>query len=58
MALGPVTLDAVNRLINRIGERAGFDFVAHAHVLHDDCGSVAKPSMIVVRRRLSRERNA
>ena len=27
MALGPVTPDAVNRLINRIGERAGFDFV-------------------------------
>ena len=38
MALGPVTLDAVNRLINRIGELAGFDFVVHAHVLYDDCG--------------------
>jgi hypothetical protein len=59
MALGPVTPDAVNRLINRIGERAGFDFVVHAHVLRDDClCSVVKPSMIVVRRRLSRERNA
>jgi hypothetical protein len=29
MALGPVTLDA---------ERAGFDFVVHAHVLYDGCG--------------------
>jgi type 1 fimbriae regulatory protein FimB/type 1 fimbriae regulatory protein FimE len=30
---GPFTTDAVNRLIKRIGERAGFDFSVHAHML-------------------------
>jgi integrase len=29
---GPFTPDAVNRLIKRIGERAGFDFLVHAHM--------------------------
>jgi integrase len=30
---GPFTADAVNRLIKRIGERAGFDFPVHIHML-------------------------
>jgi integrase len=33
---GPFTTDAVNRLIKRIGERAGFDFPVH--VLRHACG--------------------
>ena len=35
---GPFTPDAVNRLIKRIGERAGFDFSIHAHMLRHGCG--------------------
>jgi integrase len=35
---GPFTADAVNRLIKRIGERAGFDFLVHAHMLRHGCG--------------------
>ena len=35
---GPFTPDAVNRLIKRIGERAGFDFQVHAHMLRHGCG--------------------
>ena len=35
---GPFTPDAVNRLIKRIGERAGFDFPVHAHMLRHACG--------------------
>jgi type 1 fimbriae regulatory protein FimB/type 1 fimbriae regulatory protein FimE len=35
---GPFTPDAVNQLIKRIGRRAGFDFVAHAHMLRHACG--------------------
>jgi integrase len=35
---GPFTSDAVNRLIKRIGERAGFDFPVHAHMLRHACG--------------------
>jgi type 1 fimbriae regulatory protein FimB/type 1 fimbriae regulatory protein FimE len=35
---GPFTPDAVNRLIKRIGERAGFDFQIHAHMLRHGCG--------------------
>jgi integrase len=35
---GPFTPDAVNRLIKRIGERAGFDFMVHAHMLRHGCG--------------------
>ena len=35
---GPFTLDAVNRLIKRIGERAGFPFMVHAHMLGHACG--------------------
>src|SRR5262249_30117232 len=35
---GPFTPDAVNRLIKRIGERAGFDFLVHAHMLRHGCG--------------------
>ena len=30
---GPFTPDAVNRLIKRIGERAGFDFLVHAQAM-------------------------
>ena len=33
---GPVTSDAVNRLIKSIGQRAGFDFQVHCHM--DACG--------------------
>ena len=35
---GPFTPDAVNRLIKRIGERAGFPFPVHAHMLRHGCG--------------------
>jgi type 1 fimbriae regulatory protein FimB/type 1 fimbriae regulatory protein FimE len=35
---GPFTPDAVNRLIKRIGKRAGFDFQVHAHMLRHGCG--------------------
>jgi integrase len=35
---GPFTPDAVNRLIKRIGERAGFPFPIHAHMLRHGCG--------------------
>jgi site-specific recombinase XerD len=36
---GPFTPDAINRHIKRIGERAGFDFMVHAHMLlRHGCG--------------------
>jgi integrase len=35
---GPFTPDAINRHIKRIGERAGFDFLVHAHMLRHGCG--------------------
>ncbi len=35
---GPFTPDAVNRLIKRIGKRAGFPFQVHAHMLRHGCG--------------------
>jgi len=35
---GPFTPDAVNRLIKRIGERAGFPFPVHIHMLRHACG--------------------
>jgi integrase len=35
---GPFTPDACNRLIKRIGERAGFDYPVHAHMLRHACG--------------------
>lgn len=35
---GPFTADAVNRLIKRIGARAGFAFSVHAHMLRHSCG--------------------
>jgi type 1 fimbriae regulatory protein FimB/type 1 fimbriae regulatory protein FimE len=35
---GPFTPDAVNRLVKRIGERAGFDFNVHVHMLRHACG--------------------
>jgi type 1 fimbriae regulatory protein FimB/type 1 fimbriae regulatory protein FimE len=35
---GPFTPDACNRLIKRIGERAGFDFNVHCHMLRHACG--------------------
>ena len=35
---GPFTADAVNRLIKRIGERAGFAFPVHVHMLRHGCG--------------------
>src|ERR1700758_2191284 len=34
----PFTSDAANRLIKRIGARAGFDFPVHAHMLRHGCG--------------------
>jgi integrase len=34
----PFTTDAVNRLIKRIGERAGFSFKVHVHMLRHACG--------------------
>jgi site-specific recombinase XerD len=34
---GPFTSDAINRLIKRIGERAG-PFLVHAHTLRHACG--------------------
>jgi integrase len=35
---GPFTPDAVNRLIKRIGERAGIAFPVHCHMLRHACG--------------------
>src|ERR1700733_2266547 len=35
---GPFSDDAVNRLVKRIGERAGFDFPVHVHMLRHACG--------------------
>ena len=35
---GPFTPDAVNRLIKRIGQRAGLPFPVHAHMLRHGCG--------------------
>jgi type 1 fimbriae regulatory protein FimB/type 1 fimbriae regulatory protein FimE len=35
---GPFTAGAINRLIKRIGERAGLDFIVHAHMLRHACG--------------------
>ena len=35
---GPFTPDAVNRLIKRIGARAGFGFQVHVHMLRHGCG--------------------
>ena len=35
---GPFTADAVNRLIKRIGELAGFAFPVHCHMLRHACG--------------------
>jgi integrase len=34
----PFTTDAVNRLVKRIGERAGFPFKIHVHMLRHACG--------------------
>jgi integrase len=35
---GPFTTDAINRHIKRLGERAGFDFPVHCHMLRHGCG--------------------
>jgi len=35
---GPFTPDAVNRLVKRIGDRAGLAFPVHAHMLRHACG--------------------
>jgi type 1 fimbriae regulatory protein FimB/type 1 fimbriae regulatory protein FimE len=35
---GPFTPDAVNRLIQRIGDRARFAFPVHVHMLRHACG--------------------
>jgi site-specific recombinase XerD len=35
---GPFTPDAINRLIKRIGVRAGFASPVHAHMLRHACG--------------------
>ena len=34
----PVHTDAINRHIKRLGERAGFDFQVHCHMLRHGCG--------------------
>jgi site-specific recombinase XerD len=34
---GPFTLDSVNRLVKRIGARAGFAFPIHTHMLRHAC---------------------
>ena len=34
----PFTTDAVNRLVKRIGDRAGFPFKVHVHMLRHACG--------------------
>jgi site-specific recombinase XerD len=34
----PFTTDAVNHLIKHIGERAGFPFKVHVHMLRHACG--------------------
>jgi len=35
---GRFTPDAINRLVKRIGARAGFAFPVHAHMLRHACG--------------------
>jgi len=35
---GPFTPDAINKLVKRIGVRAGFAFQIHAHMLRHACG--------------------
>jgi site-specific recombinase XerD len=35
---GPFTPDAINKLIKRIGARAGFAFPVHVHMLRHACG--------------------
>ena len=35
---GPFTTDAVNRLVKRISQRAGFGFMVHVHMLRHACG--------------------
>jgi site-specific recombinase XerD len=35
---GSFTPDAINRLVKRIGARAGFAFAVHAHMLRYACG--------------------
>ena len=35
---GPFTASAINRLIKRIGDRASFEFMVHAHMLRHACG--------------------
>lgn len=35
---GPFAPDAINRLVKRIGARAGFDFGVHCHMLRHACG--------------------
>ena len=35
---GPFTADAINRLIKRVGARAGFAFPVHVHMLRHACG--------------------
>src|SRR5262249_1423785 len=35
---GPFTPDAVNRLVKRLGERAGFPFPVHVHMRRPACG--------------------
>jgi type 1 fimbriae regulatory protein FimB/type 1 fimbriae regulatory protein FimE len=35
---GPITPDAINRLVERVGARARFAFPVHAHMLRHACG--------------------
>ena len=46
---GPFTSDAVNRLIKRIGQRAGFDFQVHCHMLRRACEAVDRRQRLVRR---------
>jgi type 1 fimbriae regulatory protein FimB/type 1 fimbriae regulatory protein FimE len=51
---GPFTADAVNRLIKRIGERAGLSFPVHAHMLRHACGyALANAGAIGAKRRIA-----
>jgi integrase-like protein len=46
---GPFTADAVNRLIKRIGKRAGFPFQVHAHMLRHALSNGTLPSVKIGR---------
>jgi type 1 fimbriae regulatory protein FimB/type 1 fimbriae regulatory protein FimE len=43
---GPFTPGAVNRLVKRIGQRAGLPFPVHAHMLRHACGYPRRPRTV------------